>query len=258
VSQHVHAPLLEVRGLSRSFGRLRAVSNVDLRVAPGELRAIIGPNGAGKSTLLRLIAGEIRPSRGAVRFKGADITGWPTHRIARLGVARSYQITHLFHGLTVLENVRVAVQARHSTYNFWQKAEALRDVHDRALELLRLVELEHKAEHPASTLSHGEQRHLELAVALAIGPTLLLLDEPTAGMSQEDTRATARLIGRLAEQQTIILVEHKMDVVMNIAQRVLVLHFGEALAEGTPAEVRANEAVQDVYLGRGELGHARS
>jgi branched-chain amino acid transport system ATP-binding protein len=257
VNRQVVAPLLEARGLSRSFGLLRAVSNVDLRVAAGELRAIIGPNGAGKSTLLKLIAGEVRPSRGTVHFKGTDITGWPTHRIARLGVARSYQVTHLFPGLTVLENVRVAVQARHSSYNFWRRAEALRDVRDRALDLLRLVELEQKADDLASTLSHGEQRHLELAVALAIEPALLLLDEPTAGMSQEDTRATARVIGRLAEQHTIILVEHKMDVVMNVAHRVLVLHFGEVLAEGTPAEIRANEAVQDVYLGRGEFGRVR-
>jgi branched-chain amino acid transport system ATP-binding protein len=257
VNRQVVAPLLEARGVSRSFGRLRAVSNVDLRVAAGELRAIIGPNGAGKSTLLKLIAGEVRPSRGTVHFKGTDITGWPTHRIARLGVARSYQVTHLFPGLTVLENVRVAVQAHHSPYNFWQRAEALRDARDRALDLLRLVELEQKADDVASTLSHGEQRHLELAVALAIEPALLLLDEPTAGMSQEDTRATARVIGRLAEQHTIILVEHKMDVVMNVAHRISVLHFGEVLAEGTPAEIRANKAVEDVYLGRGEHGRVR-
>ena len=253
---HPVAPLLEVTALTRSFGRLRAVSNVDLRVAPGELLAIIGPNGAGKSTLLKLISGEIRPTSGTVRFQGRDVTGWPMHRVARLGMAKSYQVTHLFPGLTALENVRLAVQARHSTYNFWRDAASLPGVHGRARELLRLVDLEHTADQVASTLSHGEQRHLELAVALATDPSLLLLDEPTAGMSQEDTRATTQLIGRLTAQRAIVLVEHKMDVVMNIAQRVVVLHFGEVFATGTPAAIRANEAVQDVYLGTAEAGRA--
>jgi branched-chain amino acid transport system ATP-binding protein len=249
-------PLLEASGLSVHFGALKAVSDVDLRVPRGELRAIIGPNGAGKTTFLKLISGELRPTAGRVRFKGVDVTGWPMHRIARLGMVKSYQVTHLFPGLSVLENVRVAVQARRTTYNFWQKADRIPGLTERARDILRLVDLDHKPGALASELSHGEQRHLELAVALAGEPELILLDEPTAGMSVEDTAATARLIGRLAEQQTIILIEHKMDVVMTIAQRILVLHFGEVLAEGTPAEIRADEAVQDVYLGSGEAGRA--
>jgi branched-chain amino acid transport system ATP-binding protein len=250
------APLLEVSQLSRSFGELRAVWNVDLHVPRGQLRAIIGPNGAGKSTLLKLICGEMRPSAGRVGFKGRDITGWPMHRIARLGLVKSYQVTSLFPRLTALENVRVAVQARRTTYNFWSRAEALVDVSERAGQILRLVELERRSDQLAGELSHGEQRHLEVGVALAAEPELVLLDEPTAGMGIEDTRATAQLIGRLAERLTVVLVEHKMDVVMNVAHRILVLHFGEVLAEGTPAEIRANEAVQEVYLGSGEAGRA--
>jgi branched-chain amino acid transport system ATP-binding protein len=250
------APLLETRGLTHRFGELRVVCDVNLAIARGELRAIIGPNGAGKTTLLKLLSGELRPTSGRILFKGRDITGWPMHRVARLGIVRSFQITHLFPQLSVLENVRVAVQARHSTYNFWRRAEALPGVVERARALLEEVDLLPKAALPAGVLSHGEQRHLELAVALAAEPELLLLDEPTAGMSVEDTQATARLIRRLAERLTIVLVEHKMDVVMNIAQRIVVLHFGEVLAEGTPAEIRANEAVQDVYLGRGRAAGA--
>ena len=249
-------PLLEVSGLSVHFGALRAVADVDLKVPRGELRAIIGPNGAGKTTFLKLISGELRPSAGRVRFKGRDITGYPMHRVTRLGLVKSYQVTQLFPNLSVLENVRVAVQARASAYNFWGKAQALPGVLDRAREIVRLVELERRTEDLALELSHGEQRYLELGIALAAEPELMLLDEPTAGMSVEDTNATAQLIGRLAERQTIILVEHKMDVVMNIADRILVLHFGQVLAEGTPVEIRENEAVQDVYLGGREASRA--
>ena len=228
------APLLETRGLTHRFGELRVVSDVTLAIARGELCAVIGPNGAGKTTLLKLLSGELRPTSGRILFKGRDITGWPMHRVARLGIVRSFQITHLFP----------------------QLSEHLPGVVERARALLEEVDLLPKAALPAGVLSHGEQRHLELAVALAAEPELLLLDEPTAGMSVEDTQATARLIRRLAERLTLVLVEHKMDVVMNVAQRIVVLHFGEVLAEGTPAEIRANEAVQDVYLGRGRAAGA--
>ncbi len=241
--------LLQTEQLTREFGSLVAVDHVAVTIQRGELRSIIGPNGAGKTTFFRLISGEMRPTRGRIWFDGLDITGLPQHRIARLGIAKSYQITNVFPHLTVLENVRVAAQGYARSFDFWSRAAGLRAARDRALEILTSIRLADKAERLAAHLSHGEKRHLEIAIALASDPALLLLDEPTAGMSPEETDETMVLIRELARGRTVVLVEHKMKVVMKISDRVTVLHQGQVLAEGTPAEIRANERVQQSYLG---------
>src|SRR3989441_11055578 len=241
--------LLRTEQLTRAFGSLLAVDRVNVSVRRGELRSIIGPNGAGKTTFFRLISGEMRPSSGRIWFDGRDITGLPQHQVARLGVAKSYQITNVFPHLSVLENVRVAVQGHTRSFHFWSRADRLVDVRDKALGLLRTMGLEAKAERLAAHLSHGEKRHLELAIALASDPVLLLLDEPTAGMSPEETDETIVLIRELANGRAIVLVEHKMKVVMKISDRITVLHQGQVLAEGAPDEIRANLRVQQTYLG---------
>jgi branched-chain amino acid transport system ATP-binding protein len=243
------APLLRTERLTRAYGSLIAVNAVDVSVHEGELRSIIGPNGAGKTTFFRLISGEVSPTSGRIWFRDREVTGMPQHAIARLGVAKSYQITSIFPHLTVLENVRVAAQGPSRAFDFWQRAETLVEPRARAEELLATVGLAHKARLLAAQLSHGEQRHLELAIALAADPVLLLLDEPTAGMSPEETDETMVLIRTLATGRTIVLVEHKMKLVMNISDRITVLHQGQVLADGTPDEIRANAVVQRTYLG---------
>jgi branched-chain amino acid transport system ATP-binding protein len=241
--------LLHTERLTRAFGSLIAVDRVDFAVRPGELRSIIGPNGAGKTTLFRLISGEMTPSSGRIVFNGRDITGLPQHAVVRLGIAKSYQITNVFPHLSVHENVRVAVQGHARAFNFWARADRLTSVHERATALLETVGLAAKRDLLAAHLSHGEKRHLEIGIALASQPALLLLDEPTAGMSPEETDETMRLIRDLAAGRTVILVEHKMKVVMKISDRITVLHQGQVLAEGTPEEIRANDRVQQTYLG---------
>src|ERR1700704_4830998 len=201
------AVLLRTERLTRAYGSLLAVSDVDVSVRRGELRSIIGPNGAGKTTFFRLISGETVPTSGRIWFNGADITGMPQHATARLGIAKSYQITNIFPHLSVLENVRVAVQGYARSFNFWSRADQLGDVRDRAVATLESVGLGAKIDMLAAHLSHGEKRHLELGIALASDPTLLLLDEPTAGMSPEETDETMHLIRTLAAGRTIILVE---------------------------------------------------
>jgi branched-chain amino acid transport system ATP-binding protein len=241
--------LLRTENLSRSFGSLLAVNRVNVTVRRGELRSLIGPNGAGKTTFFRLLSGEVAPTAGRIWFGERDITGMPQHAVARLGIAKSYQITNVFPHLTVFENVRVAVQGHRSAFNFWSRADRLGEARDRAQTLLDTVRLGAKRHLLAAHLSHGEKRHLEIAIALAGDPALLLLDEPTAGMSPEETDGTMSLIQRLAEGRTVVLVEHKMKVVMKISDRITVLHQGEVLAEGAPEEIRANERVQQTYLG---------
>ena len=243
------AALLRTERLSRSFGSLLAVDRVDVAVHAGELRSIIGPNGAGKTTFFRLISGEMAPSGGRVWFKDRDITGLPQHAVARLGITKSYQITNVFPHLSVHENVRVAAQGWARSFNFWSRTDRLADVAARADTLLRTVGLAGKAALLAAHLSHGEKRHLEIGIALASDPELLLLDEPTAGMSPEETDETMRLIRELTTGRTVILVEHKMKLVMRISDRITVLHQGQVIADGTPEEIRANERVQQTYLG---------
>jgi branched-chain amino acid transport system ATP-binding protein len=243
--------LLETERLTRSFGSLVAVNGVSLVIRRGELRSIIGPNGAGKTTLFRLISGEMAPSSGRVKFRDADITGLPQHRVCRLGIAKSYQITNIFPHLTVLENVRVAVQGYARSFNFWSRADRIAGCRERAVEILETVGLARRTERLAAHLSHGEKRHLEIGITLASEPVLLLLDEPTAGMSPEETDETMVLIRELARGRTVVLVEHKMRLVMGISDRVTVLHQGQVLADGSPDEIRNNARVQETYLGAG-------
>ncbi|HME94004.1 MAG TPA: ABC transporter ATP-binding protein [Methylomirabilota bacterium] len=243
--------LLETERLTRSFGSLVAVNGVSLVIRRGELRSIIGPNGAGKTTLFRLISGEMAPSSGRVKFRDADITGLPQHRVCRLGIAKSYQITNIFPHLTVLENVRVAVQGYARSFNFWSRADRIAGCRERAVEILETVGLARRTERLAAHLSHGEKRHLEIGITLASEPVLLLLDEPTAGMSPEETDETMVLIRELARARTVVLVEHKMKLVMGVSDRVTVLHQGQVLADGSPDEIRNNALVQETYLGAG-------
>ena len=241
-------PLLESRALTKDFGGLRAVDRVDFQVRRGELRAVIGPNGAGKTTFFNMLTGVLPASAGSVVFKGRDITHLPAHEVSRLGIARSYQITNIFADLTVFENLRIAAQSRVTTYRFWRDADTLDAVNARARHFLRLLDLEEKADLLAGTLSHGEQRYLEIGIALATEPEFLLLDEPTAGMSPDETRRTAAFIRSIAGAVTIVLVEHDMEVVMGISDRITVLNYGQVLAEGEPGAIRENPEVRRVYL----------
>ena len=244
--------LLELRALTKRFGGYTAVENVTFDVGLGEMACIIGPNGAGKSTYFNLLCGAFPPSSGHVEFEGRDVTGLPQHRFAHMGIAKSFQITNVFPKLTTRENIRVGLQALVSRYDMWRPRARLRELTEQADELLALVGLWESRGRTAKTLAHGEQRALEIGMALASRPRLLLLDEPTAGMSPEETRTMMDLIVKLAGERTVILVEHKMKLVLGISDRILVLHHGELLAEGTPSEVRKNEAVKRVYLGQRE------
>jgi branched-chain amino acid transport system ATP-binding protein len=241
-------PLLRTEALTVRFGGLAALSGVSIAVPAGQIRGIIGPNGAGKSTLFNCVTGVLRPTSGRIVFRGEDIAGLPPHVISRKSIARSYQITNILPGATVLENVRIAVQSRHHNWSLFRHHAAFADVIDRARGVLADVGLATKAEELASNLSHGEQRNLEIGIALATEPRLLCLDEPTAGMSVAETHATVELVRRIARDLTIIIVEHDMEVVMGLAQVITVLNYGEVLAEGTPAEIQANPRVQEVYL----------
>ena len=235
-----------------SFGKFVALRGVSAEFRRGELAGIIGPNGAGKSTYFNTLSGQFAPTTGRVLFEGRDITGLPQHRYARLGIAKSFQITTVFPRLSTLENVRVALQALTTRYDVWRPRSRLTGLVEQAGALLQAVGLWAVRGRLAGTLAHGEQRALEIAMALASNPRLLLLDEPTAGMSPEETRSMMALIEQLAQERTVILVEHKMKLVMGICDRLLVLHHGELLAQGTPAEVRVNAEVKRVYLGQRE------
>jgi len=240
-------PILRTDGLTMRFGGLTAVGNVSITVARGEIRAIIGPNGAGKSTFFNCVTGVLRPTSGRVFLNGEDVAGLPPHRISHK-LARSYQITNILPGATVLENARIAAQSRHHGWSLLRHHRHYRDLIDRARSVLEAVGLLDKEAELAANLSHGEQRNLEIAIALATDPQLLCLDEPTAGMSVTETHATVELVRRIARDLTILVVEHDMEVVMNLAHRITVLHYGEVLAEGTPDEIQANPRVQEVYL----------
>jgi branched-chain amino acid transport system ATP-binding protein len=242
------APLLWTEDLTVRFGGLTALNQVNFAVDRGEVRAIIGPNGAGKSTLFNCLTGVLRPSSGHLRFNGEDITGaWPD-RISRKGIARSYQITNILPNATALENVRIAAQSRRHGWSLLTHHRAYRDIIEKAEAALEAVGLRGKAGELAANLSHGEQRNLEIGIALATEPQLLCLDEPTAGMSAAETHDTMELVRRIAKDLTILIVEHDMQVVMELAQRITVLHCGEILAEGAPAEIQQNPRVLEVYL----------
>jgi branched-chain amino acid transport system ATP-binding protein len=245
--------ILETRGLTRRFGGLAAVNRVSLAVAPGEVRSIIGPNGAGKTTFFNLVTGALAPTAGQILFRGRDVTGLAPHAIFRLGVVRSFQVSHVFPRLSVRENVEIMVygRVRSSPSPLGRNRAGAGEVRRRVAAALDRLGIGDRAEEPAGTLSHGDRRLVEIAMAIAAEPELLLLDEPTAGMSPEETRATARLLRGLAPAITLVIVEHDMSVVMAISDRISVLHRGEVLAEGPPAAIRENPEVQKVYLGGG-------
>ncbi len=243
--------LLRTKGLTCDFGALRAVNRVSLSVQAGTLHSVIGPNGSGKTTLFNLISGELRPTDGRVYFEGRDVTGVPSHHLPHLGLARCFQRTNVFPKLTVYENVWVAAFARRTpgALGFLRRASEFSDVDAEVRRILGEVGLAHKLAARAETLSHGQQRALEVGVTLASSPRLVLFDEPTQGLAPEATQQMTRLVQRLVGRYTILLIEHKMRVVMSISDRISVMAFGELIAEGTPAEVQENRDVQRAYLG---------
>jgi branched-chain amino acid transport system ATP-binding protein len=242
-------PILVAERLTKKFGEFVANKDISVSFQRGKLTSIIGPNGAGKSTFFNMVSGGFPPTSGRLVFEGRSLAGVPRHRFPRLGIAKSFQITNVFPMLSVLENVRTAVQAQHTQFNLWTPRSRMGEYVEVAENLLVRVQLAAKRHLRADQLAHGEQRSLEVALALACQPKLLLMDEPTAGMSPQETGAVMDLITRLASERTVILVEHKMKLVMNISDRVIVLHHGELLAEGTPQDIRANDEVKRVYLG---------
>jgi branched-chain amino acid transport system ATP-binding protein len=242
------APVLRTEGLTIRFGGLTALNNVNFEIRRGEIRAIIGPNGAGKSTFFNCLTGVLRPTSGRITFNGDDITGLPPDKISQKGIARSYQITNILPNATVLENVRIAAQSRRHGWSMFTHHSDFRDIIEKARAVLESVSLAGKADELAANLSHGEQRNLEIGIALATEPQLLCLDEPTAGMSAAETHGTMELVRRIAKNLTILIVEHDMQVVMELAHRITVLNYGAVLAEGTPAEIQENPRVLEVYL----------
>ncbi len=244
--------LLEVRNIVKSFGGLRALQDVSLSVAKGEIRAVIGPNGAGKSTLFNVMTGLLKPDTGDVVFEGEPITGMPPHRIIRKGIGRSFQITNIFPRMSVFENVQVALFSHHRTGNNpFSLARKSTRVGEEVLALLDQVGLAEKYDASASVLSHGDQKRLEIAISLASRPKLLMLDEPTAGMSRFESRETVSLLQRISREQglTLIFTEHDMDIVFAISEKIMVLQQGAVIADGTPAEIKANPEVRKAYLG---------
>ncbi len=242
--------LLEVSGLTKSFGALLASDDVSLEIREGETHAIIGPNGAGKTTLISQLAGNLRPDRGRVRFAGEDITALSAPARARRGFARSFQITSIYPDFTALENVMLAVQARSgSSFRFWRPAREEAGLRSPASAILEEVGLSGRSGVLAANLAHGEQRALEIATALATRPRLLLLDEPVAGMGAEETQRMIALLSSLKGGKTLILVEHDMDAVFSLADRISVLVYGRIIATGAPEEIRANPEVRRAYLG---------
>jgi branched-chain amino acid transport system ATP-binding protein len=241
-------PILRTEDLTVRFGGLTALNQVNFELAPEEIRAVIGPNGAGKSTFFNCLTGVLHPSSGRILFDGDDITGLSPDRISHRGIARSYQITNILPNATALENVRIAAQSRRHGWSLLAHHRRYRDIIEKAERVLEAIGLAGKAYELAANLSHGEQRNLEVGIALATEPRLLCLDEPTAGMSAAETHDTMALVRSIAKNLTILIVEHDMQVVMELAQRITVLHYGEILAEGTPSEIQQNPRVLEVYL----------
>ncbi len=243
-------PVLELRALSKSFGGLRAVRDVTLKIMPGDRKAIIGPNGAGKTTLFNLITGIFPATSGQVVLFGQDVTRWPSHRRTALGMARTFQITSLFPKLTVLDNVLLAIQGlRRSKFVMWRFLSSYRDFYDRAHGLLERARFLDRKDTEVRYPSHGEQRQLEIILGLASDPKILLLDEPAAGLSSGESSEMIRFLARLDRNLAILLIEHDMDVVFDVAEHISVLHFGEVLEAGAAEQIRRSEKVQQVYLG---------
>jgi branched-chain amino acid transport system ATP-binding protein len=247
-----NSTILETQDLRKAFGGLVAVDGVSMKVQARTLHTIIGPNGAGKTTFFNLLSGNIKPTSGKVIYRGQDITHMPAHRRAHIGIGRSFQITNVFPNLSVLENVRLAAQAvGHDNFKFWEHHRRFRQYEEKAQAILAQVGLAMQAGLPARLLPHGGKRKLELGILLASDPDLLLLDEPTAGMAREEIPMLMEVIQSVRDKgdKTIILVEHKMDLVMNVSDRITVMHQGGLLAEGTPLEIADNPTVQKAYLG---------
>ncbi len=241
---------LELENVKQHFGPVEVIRGVSLAVRTGERHAIIGPNGAGKSTLFNMISGRFPSSEGRVYLNGEDITRRAPYKIARKGLSRSFQVSNIFQNLTVYENLRCAVLwSLGHRYNFWRAIGRLRDVQEKATEILELTHLAPRRNVPAGALPYADQRALEIGITIASGADVILLDEPTAGMSAEETELAVDLIRRVTENKTLVMVEHDMDVVFNLADRVSVLVYGELIATDTPEAIRANKAVQEAYLG---------
>jgi len=250
-------PILKVEGLNKHFGGVIATENLDFEVQPGEIHAVIGPNGAGKTTLVAQLSGMIWPDSGRILFDGKDITEFNAPARSHAGLARSFQITSIFKNFSVLENVALSIQA-HSGHSFkmWSPAQSDEALNVPAREILGRIGLGDRADIVAANLAHGEQRRLEIAMALATGPKLLLLDEPTAGMGPEDSQQMTEFLGSLKGDYSMLLIEHDMDTVFALADRITVLVYGRAIATGTPDEIRANAEVRAAYLGEEEVGVA--
>ncbi len=242
--------ILELSGLHKSLGEAKIINGVSLSVRPGECHAIIGPNGAGKTTLFHLITGNYVPDKGKILFNGREIHGLPPHKINRMGLARSFQVTNVFPGLSVLENVRAVILSKHrKRFNFFRNVERMPRINGESIEILEQLGLADKRDDFAGELSYGQQRALEIGLAIASNPQLILLDEPTAGMSMDETRAAVKLIERVTRGKTLVVIEHDMDVVFTLAHTITVINYGEVLASGLPEEIRGHEDVRKAYLG---------
>jgi len=246
--------ILETKGLFHDYSGLEVLFDVNLQVKEGERHAIIGPNGAGKTTLFNTITGTCCPSKGKVFFKGKEITGFPPYKLTRLGMGRSFQLTSTFLRLVTFQNVRLAILSKKGIrFNLFRRVDKMAEITQETLEILKSINLEQEVLMPASLLSYGKHRSLEISMALATNPDLILLDEPTAGMSRDETHTAVEMIKRLTEGKTVVIIEHDMDVVFSIADRITVLHYGQILATGTPDEIRQNQKVKDAYLGEVEV-----
>jgi branched-chain amino acid transport system ATP-binding protein len=243
-------PILELRGIYKDFDGLEVLFGINLGVQQGERHAIIGPNGAGKSTLFNIITGKYLPSKGNIFFKGQDVTGTSPYKLNRRGLARSFQITNIFRTMTVFQNVRNAILSKNKIrYNLFSRLDRMKHIHDQTKKVLEQIGLLDRKDVMAGLLSYGQQRALEIGLTIATEPDMILLDEPTAGMSTEETREAVKLIERVTQGRTLVIVEHDMEVVFSLADRVSVIYYGEVLASGPPDEIRQNQKVKDAYLG---------
>ena len=250
------APALRLSGVQKSFGKTEIIRGIDLEIAAGERHAVIGPNGAGKSTLFNLISGRFAPTRGKIELNGEDITGNAPFQINRKGLSRSFQITNIFPRLSVFENIRCATLfALGYKYSFWQRLAGLTDAKDRAEDIMERIGLTSRRDTPAGSLTYAEQRALEIGITITGGSKVVLLDEPTAGMSRSETTRVVELIRRVTESRTLVMVEHDMSVVFDLADRISVVVYGEVIATDTPEAIRSNAAVQEAYLGTAVSGH---
>ncbi|HEY5632887.1 MAG TPA: ABC transporter ATP-binding protein [Burkholderiaceae bacterium] len=252
----MNAPALKLSGVHKSFGKTEIIRGVDLEIPVGERHAIIGPNGAGKSTLFNLVSGRFAPTRGRIELNGRDITGNTPFQINRKGLSRSFQITNIFPRLSVFENIRCATLfALGYKYSFWHRLAGLADAKERAEDIMERIGLKSRRDTPAGSLTYAEQRALEIGITIAGGSKVVLLDEPTAGMSRSETTRAVELIRRVTESRTLVMVEHDMSVVFDLADRISVVVYGEVIATDTPEAIRNNAAVQEAYLGTAVSGH---